>query len=198
MLSRIQLLGSFIVLMTACGSNGVNKTGKVELNSDSSKKDVITSPVSDACDTLVIKGAAFSLQDDRFISSVLENELSCKNIDGIFKDSKRAFKISKNKFAAELYDTVMIYKVNCDTMSYLSTKDNCFPLYMSIQSSRLTLDNGTIKVGLEKEKFVERFHLRKATADAIKVTDLEGGNELIFAFKSNKLSRIVYNNLYVE
>ncbi|MCS3799361.1 hypothetical protein [Niastella sp. OAS944] len=176
MLFRVILISCSFLLLLSCASNGGLET----------------------CDSSRLPETAFSVQDDNFIAGALENELTCKHIDNMFKDVQRAYKTSKNKFAEGVFDTVVTYKAGCDTVSYLSAKQNCFPLYLSIQSERMALDNGTIKIGLDKAKFAERFKLGKEPGDVIKITELESANELIFIFSNNRLVRIVYNNLYVD
>jgi hypothetical protein len=116
----------------------------------------------------------------------------------MFTNVDRKIKVLKNKYSGELSDTVATYKIDCDSVAYISTKDNCFPLYLKIQSERLAFDNETIKVGMQKQKFADRFHLKKGVADVIKITELEAANELIFVFKNDKLIQIIYNNLYVD
>ena len=170
----------------------------VSSKKDSLEKEIVESKASRTCDSTKLPETAFSVQDDSFISRTLENELTCKHIDNMFKDVQRAYKTSKNKFAEGVFDTVVTYKAGCDTVSYLSANQNCFPLYLSIQSERMSLEKGTIKIGLDKAKFAERFRLGKEPGDVIKITELESANELIFIFSKKKLVRIIYNNLYVD
>lgn len=191
MLFRIIIFSCSFLLLESCASNGGSEINTRVVNDVEPK-------ASGTCDSTKLPETPFSVQDDSFIAGALENELTCKHIDNMFKDVQRAYKTLKNKFTEGVYDTVVTYKAGCDTVSYLSAKQNCFPLYLSIQSERLTLDKGTIKVGLEKAKFAERFKLGKAAADVIKITELESANELTFIFSNNKLVRIVYNNLYVD
>lgn len=191
MFFRIILFSCSFLLFESCASNGGNEsnTGVV--------KDV-EPKLWGTCDSTKLPETAFSVQDDSFIAGALENELTCEPIDNMFKDVQRAYKTSKNKFDEGTYETVVTYKSGCDTVSYLSAKQNCFPLYLNIQSERMAFDNGTIKVGLDKAKFAGRFKLGKDVADVIKITELESANELTFIFGNNRLVRIVYSNLYVD
>lgn len=200
MLSRFVCISFLFFLIVACSSGDKNQ--KVDVINDTLKKDSIEVAAPTApeiiCDKTKIGNTVYSFRNDEFILNILEKELTCKNIDIAFNDIKKQEKISKNKYAPEMSDTTTTYKVDCDSVVYISSKENSFPLYLSMQSERIALDNGFIKVGLSKEKFIQKFHLGKGVPDVIKITELEGANEFIFLFVNNILVRIVYNNLYVE
>jgi hypothetical protein len=151
-----------------------------------------------ACDTTSMGGSIYSIRNDQVIKEALEKILTCRLLDSVFRDVKKESKTSPNKYESESFDTTVLYHIDCDSIIYLSSKTNCFPLHLNIQSQRLSIDSGYVKVGMTKEKFMERFREKKDVPDIIRLSELEGSNELIFFFSKGLLSKIIYNNLYVD
>jgi hypothetical protein len=151
-----------------------------------------------SCDQTNIKDSTYSFKNDEFVSYVLQNELTTKFLDSIYSGVKKQTTLSENNYTPNTFDTTVTYKADCDSVVYISSKANSFPLYLSIQSGRIILDAGFLKAGLSKNEFIEKFHLDRNVPDVIKITETEGNNEFIFVFAGNSLIRIVYNNLYAE
>ncbi|MES1159492.1 MAG: hypothetical protein ABUM51_01935 [Bacteroidota bacterium] len=150
------------------------------------------------CDTTTITDNVYTIRNDQVIREALETELSCKSLDHLYGDSKRITTTSPNKYENTNVDTTVLYHIDCDSVIYLSSKPNCFPLHLSIQSQRISFDNGAIKVGMTKAMFAEKYGEKKNIPDIIKISEMEGANELILFFSGGFLRKIIYNNLYVE
>jgi hypothetical protein len=151
-----------------------------------------------ACDTTSIPENSYTIRNDQIIKEALETELSCKALDHIYGDSKKITTTSPNKYDTTNVDTTVLYQIDCDSVIYLSSKPNCFPLHLNIQSQRISFANGDIKVGMTKVMFAEKYGEKKDIPDLIKISEMEGANELILFFSGGILHKIIYNNLYVE
>lgn len=185
-----------ISLIAACNSGAGNKDQAPASNADSAS--VQPGAAVHTCDTTGIKDSAYAVRNDRVISEALGTTLSCKSLDSVFRDAKKDAKTSPNKYENKKFDTTVIFHIDCDSVIYLASAANCFPLHLNIQSQRLSFDGGYIKVGMAKDEFTDRYHLKRDVPDIIKITELEGANELVFFFSNGSLSKIIYNNLYVE
>jgi hypothetical protein len=151
-----------------------------------------------ACDTTSVRDSLYTIRNDRVISAALETILACRSLDSVFRNARKDRRKSPNRYETKNVDTTVTYQIDCDSVTYLRSKANCFPLRLNIQSQRLSFDNGALRVGMTKEKFIDRFQLKHDVPDVLKVSDLEGSNELLFFFSNGVLSKIIYNNLYVE
>jgi hypothetical protein len=183
-----------ISAMAACNNDSADKAGSVKQNADSTA----SIPTQISCDTTGTPAGVPVIRNERLVSTVLQTILRCKSLDSAFHDATKNIKTSPNIHDQKLTDTTIIYHIDCDSVTYLLGGSNCFPLRLNIQSQRITLDSGFVKVGMAEDKFLERYHLGKGDGHIIKVTDTEGSNELIFFFSGGFLKKIIYNNLYVD
>jgi hypothetical protein len=183
-----------ILAMAVCNNGSADKAGPVKQNADST----IVVPAAVVCDTAGIAGSVHTIRNQDLLSTALQTALSCKSLDSAFQGTKMDRKTRPNVHDRKLFDTTVIYHADCDSATYLIGGSNCFPLRLNIQSQRIALDSGLIKVGMSEDKFLERYHLAKGDGHTIKITDTEGSNELIFFFSGGLLKKIVYDNLYVD
>jgi hypothetical protein len=199
MILRNVFLGCLFLSVAACNSEA--KNGKITFGEDTLRKNTDSTSLASLisiCDQTKISDSAYEIRSDTFVSNILKKELTSTYLDRIFKGSRKMIKLVKNNYIPNRFDTIVSYKVDCDSSEYISSKSNSFPLYLSVQSGRLALDSGFIKVGLSKDEFMRKLHLGKSIPNIIKITEIEGNNEFFFVFVNNALRRILYNNLYVE
>lgn len=189
---------SFCILISLISCSGGRDDKDQRPASKTDSVPVQQAPAVQVCDTAGIRESAYALRNDRVISESLGTALGCKSLDSVFRDAKKDTKTGPNKYDPKKSDTTVIYHIDCDSVVYLASAANCFPLHLNIQSQRLSFDSGYIKVGMAKDEFIERYHLKKDVPNVIKMTELEGANELLFFFPNGSLSRIIYNNLYAE
>jgi hypothetical protein len=184
---------SVCILFSACDSGNKPSENIIEHKIDSLNK-------SDekVCKEVSVAGKKSEVKDDTFIGNVLNFALSRKQVDKSFKDVKSVDKLLRNKYSDGAFDTVRTYKVDCDSVAYIASSENAFPLYASLQSNRISFLNGEITIGLSKIDFIKKMKLKGDVGDCIKVVETEGANEMVFVFKDQKLARILYKNLYVE
>lgn len=200
MAARIITAGILLMLFTQCNTQDNNTmptkdTASVKRDSPAAApKSVTHEEKTTVCDTGLPKDC-FSLINDRFVTGLLNKVLAVKGIDSAFAGVKRTLVFKKNKYAQDQTDTTVGFKADCDTAAYIASKSNSFLLFMSLQSARLRIG---VNVGMPKDSLARLLHQNRAIPDIVKVTDAEENNEVYFFFKDNRLTRIAYNNLYVE
>jgi hypothetical protein len=175
-----------------------NSEEKPSTNINEVKHDSLNKSDDKTCKEIALAEKKSEVIKDAFIGNTLKFSLSRKQIDLSFKDVKKSNKLVSNKYSAGVFDTVVTYKVDCDSIAYMASAENKFPLYASLQSNRIRFFSGEIGIGLSKSEFINKLKLKSDIEDCIKVTETEGANEIVFVFKDQKLARIVYKNLYVE
>lgn len=185
-----------ISLIISCSYQD-NKTNHSAANVSSQAKPDAEQPSPEVCDTSVIVKADYTFKNDELISTILNESLTARWIDSSFNGVERTYKISNNQYEPSQSDTTCSYKIDCDSVSYLSSKANSFPLYVSVQSGRVKFFNNRIETGMPKNQFAAMFGLH-ANFNIIRVTETENANQLFFVFANNKLTRVVYQNLYAE
>ena len=197
MKSKNLSIGLFILILASCNGGRGNKDQAPASNADTTA--AIPSPTAvKTCDTTIIPDIAYVVRNDQVLSAALETVLSCRSLDRAFREAMKSSKTSPNKYDQKNVDTTVIYTVDCDSVTYLGSKANCFPLRLTIQSQRLSFDSGYIRIRMTKNKFVERYQLKKDVPDVITMSDLERSNELVFFFSDGVLRKVIYNSLYAE
>jgi hypothetical protein len=196
---------SLIVIFLAVSAVSCN-TGSTTVDLTKSDSSILgkdsLKPINPAaaisCSSVEIDTAVYSTTNNEFVLNVLKSDLTCESLNKVFSGIKKHIVLSTNKYSSATSDTTVTYKVDCDSVAYLASKANCFPLHISAQSGRIKLINGSIKIGMSKQQFLNELKLKDVVSNVIKITETEGANELIFVFINQSLFRIVYNNLYVE
>jgi hypothetical protein len=186
----------FVPGIISCKGGGANQPHSPAPKADSTT--ALPRAAVTACDTTTITDSVYTIRNDQVIKETLETVLSCTSLDSIYRDVKKETKTSPNKYENKSFDTTVLYRIDCDSIIYLSSGANCFPLHLNIQSQRLSFDKGSIKVGMTKGKFKEKYGGKKDIPDIIRIAELEGSNELILFFSQGLLTKVIYNNLYVD
>jgi hypothetical protein len=204
---RIICLSCLLIFAAACGSGDKTPSAGDKLSAaataDSLKGGQSGSAASPetavACDRGPVKDSTYSFMDDGFVAAALAQDLTRRTIDSLYAGGgSRKEKLSKNKYTAGEYDTTVSYQPDCDSVVYIASKVNAFPLYASWQSGRIALDSGFVKTGLSRDAFIQKFHLPATIPNVVRITETEGANIFTLVFAGGSLKRIVYNNLYVE
>lgn len=182
-----------ICLFLSCNTSDEDSNS----TADKAQKKVVAQHIP-KCDSTLIADDTFSFEHSEFMFNALERDMTCEQIKAAFSDISTINRLSQNKYSKKDVDTTATFKVDCDLVTFISSKQNCFPLHMNIQSQRITLSDGKVRVGMSQDEFRAIFKLKGASPDVIRITDLENANELIFVFSNHRLMRIVYNNIYYE
>src|SRR5258708_26582537 len=158
MIPRKLSVGIFILTIASCNGGGGNKDQAPASKADSIAATSAPTAVM-TCDTTKIPDNAYFVPNNQLLSTVLETVLSCRSLDSVFREAKKFSKKSPNKYERKSFDTTIIYTIDCDSVTYLGSKANCFPLRLNIQSQRLSFDSGFTRIGMTKDKFIERYQL---------------------------------------
>lgn len=94
-------------------------------------------------------------------------------------------------------DTVVIYFKNTDTVAIYGAVDKKFILKMNINTRKIGLLKDTVKIGLDKKYFIERYPSIK-NIDIFEICNTEGLICFQFTLKNGKLNNIKYRSSYNE
>lgn len=161
-------------------------------------KDSVVRPVTESCGTVDFVETKTEVINNTFVEHVLDMDLSRHYLDSLYRNVPKINKLVDNAYTAGVRDTITTYKAYCDSVSYIAARTNTFIIYADFYSNRIRLFNNRIAIGQDKDDFLKVLRLKDASSDCIQVTNSEGTNQLTFAFKENKLVRIVYENLHLE
>jgi hypothetical protein len=137
-----------------------------------------------------------TLQNDEFIFRILERDLTLNALDSIYQPRHPLYKRVPNKHDPDKNDTIISYHAGNDSIRFHKAFGKAFPIGITIRSSRVTLDT-SIKVGMAKRIFMEKFNLTKLSDTAV-ITNTEEGDEVIFTFIDEHLVKIVYKCRYLD
>lgn len=174
----------FILLLASCGlKQSFNKPG--------------VDGVSVPCVMVSSSDEVIAVKNDSLLT-VIKDALTPVCIDGLFAGNNAMNKLRPNQYVNNQYDTIRTYVRGCDSAVYIASKENAFPLYMTLQTEKNDWSVATLKMGISRAAFLKLLAAENIKQYIIKITETEGANELLFVFRQGVLARFDYTNLYVE
>ena len=132
--------------------------------------------------------------NNAFVSRTFENDLVYSKIRAKYKEIPLKKKVIANIHWPEINDTLLSFQTSQDTFRFYRAQDKIIPYYISLGSSKITLDKN-LQVGTPAEILKAKFKL-KSIPNKLVVQELEGG--LVFSFKQNrektKIAQIIFES----
>jgi hypothetical protein len=93
-------------------------------------------------------------------------------------------------------DTVYTFSNQANQIQIYRANQNDFIFTFNVTDSVFML-TGNIKPGMQKDDFMQKFHLMNMTNNKVKIFNSEGNMGFVFYFERNKLKRI-NSYLYID